>query len=168
MLKTAILIISKIIFAIKYLLNFRRPSISKFDCIDLVAGNRLLFLMAWEVRNANKIKLRPGLFKYKKSQGAVIVSLLPETREVSIYISNCWHSIKLKIPLKRMTLDRRSLELLTVDLKVIDNPRMHGLQSEIKNFWISFHLGHPHISNFSPRINFNPEFKYSKFNRHEP
>ena len=46
--------IKKTIDAIVYFFNFRKPVFLEFNCIDLVARNKLLFLLAWDIKNAGE------------------------------------------------------------------------------------------------------------------
>jgi hypothetical protein len=151
-----------------YLFMFRKPIIRDMTCIDLVIGNKLLFLIAWETVCTGKLIIRPGRFIYRNSSGAAIVTLRHGTKEVKLKFSNYWRSIKVRVPLKLIELDNESFNSLNSDLKVFSAPSVVDLLPPrfLQNIQTKTVL--TGIICFSPQININPGFNYQNLNRYEP
>ena len=154
--------------AVKYFFNFRKPVFLEFNCIDLVAGNKLLFLMAWDIEHAGRIKINPGRHVYKQATGAAIVTLLPATEAVDIIIRNCWRKTSMAIALKHISLDKESLESLTSDLRVFTKIELAAIVPVELPALPQVQFATPAIKKFFFQTTIQPDFNYQNFIYHEP
>ncbi len=160
--------IKKIIGALIHFFNFRKPFFLEFNCIDLVAGNKLLFLFAWDIKNAGRIKINPGRHMYKQHSGAAIITLLPATESIDIIISNCWRKTSMSIGLKHISLDKQSLASLTDDLRLFTQIEIASIEPDNKQLSPRLLFDIPSIQTFSCQTTITPDFNYQNFTYHEP
>ena len=124
--------------------------------------------MSWEIVNARLIKINPGRHRYRKSAGAVIVSLLPATDTVDVVIANLWRRKMIKVQLRHIALDNKSLEMLTDDLQVLGGIEVKKISPPA---FASFEIINTSVPVFSPfnfQLQLNPQFHYQKFIQDEP
>lgn len=110
------------------LFEFRQPRVRHLNCIDLVFENKIILLLGWELLHAHKVCIQPGNIKKKSPGTAFIVTLPSGTSCVHLTISNYWRSLKLSLPLRHISLDRRQLELLGDEWDILRSVALHNLQ----------------------------------------
>jgi len=160
--------IKKIIDAIVYFFNFRKPVLLEFNCIDLVAGNKVLLLLAWNIKNAKRIKINPGRHVCRQATGAAIITLLPGTGSVDIMIRNCWRGTSLCVGLKHISLDKESLKSLTSDLQVFTRIEIAAIEPDGLPAIPQLRFKIPEIKKISCQTMITPDFNYQNFTYHEP
>lgn len=156
--------ITKWIKCIKYLFNFRKPIIREFNCIDIVAGNKLLFLMAWDTLHAGRIKVHPGRHVYRRASGAVIIALPTNTTSVDISAHNCWRKTVITVPIKKLTLDRESFDWLTSDIRLFAPINLTNFLPDSPVYLPEIKIGHPVVQTFFCQSHIKFLFNYQNLN----
>jgi len=133
-----------------------------------VAGNKLLFLMVWDIVNAGRITVNPGRHIFRKSTGAVVVTLLPATVSVVVVIRNCWQRNSFTVPLKHISLDKESLASLTADLRLFARINVVDMQPGEVNFFPNIRVIEPVLQTFQCQLKIEPHFISQNFYQHEP
>jgi hypothetical protein len=118
-----------ILSVFRYLVLFKKPSLSSLDYIDIIIEEKPVFLISWSAKNAYKVKLKPFNTTYWKKQVSLLLQTPPQLAFVELIVSNLWRDTKIKIELKHTKLDDKTASLLLKHF----NPLSYNIQVNRKN-----------------------------------
>jgi hypothetical protein len=110
-----------------------------------VLENKLLLLLSWDTVHTCKIHIRPGKFVYRQSTSAAICNLPIGTDSVDIILRNFWRSTKVSFRLRRITVDRQTLQYINKEFLAGLPFSINSLQPEITIPVIQLKTLHPQI-----------------------
>jgi len=105
---------------LKYLFNFRKPTFLHLEFIDILADGKLIFLVAWKIKNAHKVSISPNYKTYRRRISSVILTLPEETDIVKLSIASFWRTSRQTIYLKKLPVDKKTFLFLLHQLSPLD------------------------------------------------
>jgi hypothetical protein len=109
--------LSVIFSAFRYFFLFKEPCFEHLDFIDLVIDDKPIFMVAWQLKWASTVRIRPVTKSYRKKEGSVLLHVPHNIQSVEIIASNFWRKKRKTVYFKHTRLDDAAARFLIKHFK---------------------------------------------------